>query len=1371
MNIFNKSIILILLILLGSCFKQDAPEVFSDQTRTRRDFEQLKACSSITFYEGFLYRNNLIDLFVCTSWDKKFVKMFKALVDTPEASWNDLVSPIDSVFFGDRERRDRFIKYYQDLDKDGALDDLGRVITALTDTNFYDGINALFECAENNESASCDNRLGSIDKSDIKNLLLVFDRSPNLLLEIGNVIDEFNNSLGSDSEKLRREIVKFNSTNFFNKLRIMIVSKLAEKYIKGLSSGDLRLLRGAFLAKEPVSNNNWINQWVKRKDVTTSYVNKLVSIPVKEQPQLVRDFKVLNILYSNEVTCSDESLKLSIDLKSLVSNTIEHLKEDDIVKFFDSLILASESVIYARPICPDLTDAKRVVSYYEYTQKRNVNHTIDLSNVLKYSVDILAKMPTIDIVKFTLELVDYDQDYLVSLLAGDLFNVSNEINRTVVENSDDFYATGLSIIKRSNEDIFYSVAFILNDLFATPSSKDLTSWAKSWLFWNEEEQNFLFNFIDVHLDSNTNYVRLFAFYSQFLKELSTDWVRIGEYYNKDEESRERTFQSLKKIVSNFSGEEILTDYKKFFSGDHILELLKVLTSNGSSANYQISKLSVKNLDERINYKAPVIELVTTSERDNAAIVECAKHLSEKKSIYELSMSYPEDCKELNNTYFLDNLSGGLSKTLVELKEVYPGNTFEHLFEPGGILSPEMTMWGIGSAISIDKELSNSGRSIEFLFHTVEEFLFDIGQEGNRGVSIIKAALEISLNWLGNDSEMDLRNGAISELVHHKDRVDEIFQILPEYINEFEEWNANYVEKKYVEDSKYSCRNYINIHVGGSVCPSEELAKENINSIVKQMVTRYEDSEGIPIEYILKAALPNGGLQIPLDHDESKNKRLTLYESFNYLYDLSDKSLKVNREKVKYRDSLDGDKLYYTMTTSERIDHVIRNVSFRDNYLGVQYLNAVVKGDDYTDVVKEKQRLMGVCLNTPGIRCGKSMTKDERRKGKNAYWAYDGLVDVNNGNDLEPRMKYGELMQAFMYSFVASSALEAQEVKLFPLDDHLLKKHNGKALGYISEMAGFSNLGRVVHDRVGRTREEFLNFVNSAEFKRVNDMLLSRVSEREIIDVFEQLLNTISSDDQDAVRDIVEWINELDYSEVRKIEEIVAKSIYISTYLGSEEQVYGTGDSENFKNSTSFEFIYILNQIMNEYKLLKNSFDAEDFKLKNTLSPTLNFVSFLYEKLSNVEKSKKYWFILNSTYSAVRELMFIRGGVTSFVENIIKKSRSSSVYKIVSNIYKYLIQVEKKGTKELREVLATSYKSSVGMDSLWNYVENTSIRSLCSLENESCVANDNYDDLRRLSYVLSRKDNLEDTLDWLLVKNKEEILNTVNDFFPYLKIVK
>ncbi|CBW25047.1 putative large secreted protein [Halobacteriovorax marinus SJ] len=1370
MKLSKELLFLICFVFFAGCFKQDAPEIVSDQTRTNRDIDQLKACSDITFYEGFLYRKNLVNLFVCTSWDRKFVEMFRALSETTDHHWNSLVAPIDGIFFGDRARRDRFIKYYQDLDNDGALDDLGRVITTLTDTNFYDGLNALFVCAEDPSHKDCKGRKNLVTKDEIKKLLLLLNRDENLLLELSRIVDQFHDALGGDAERLRREIVKFNDTTFFNKLRIMIVTEFAKKYIDGLKDEDVDLLRGFFSAKEPVSDSNWVYQWIQREDVSKNYIDSIVQLPVLKQPQMIRDIKVLNDLYNSSIACSDENLQLAIDIKSLIENTLVHLKSDDIVKFFDTLLLATESISYARPICPDLTDANRVVNYFEYSQRRNVNHKINLSNVLKYSIDLLAKNPTIDLVKFTLELTSYNHEFFMDFLNSDSFNVANEVNRVIVENSGDFYSTVLGILKRSDQQIFHSLAYIMNDLFKEKNSEDLNSWVKSWLFWNEEEQNFLFKFIDIHLDSDTDYVRLFSFYSLFLKEVSTDWSRIGEYYNKDEQSKEVTYQSLKSVFAKFHGEEILGDYKKFFSRDHILELLKVITSGGSFKEDALSRLSIRDVSDVTPVKGPSISLVTRDDNKLSEVRECVNSLSTSSTLVELIENYPSACVGVNDNYVLDDLTLGIKSAFNEYQESFPNSSLDQFFEIGGLLSPEMTLWVISTSVSIDVEMRKNNEGIEDFLDQGRKYLLELGVKTARGVDILKNTLGLTLNWVGSDEDSALRNGIISELVQNKDKADEAFQVIPDVMDDFEVWNSQFRAPVYEEDESYSCRNFLNIHVGRHVCPSVEKVKENVNLLAERMAMRHEASEGVPIQYLLQGALPDEGLQIPLDGKKTKLKKLTLLESFNYLYDLSDKSLKVNREKVKYRDTLNSDKEYYTLTTSERIDQVIRNVSFRHNYLGVQYLNAVVKGDDYTDVVKEKQRLMGLCLNTPGVRCGKSMTKEERRKGKNAFWAYDGLVDVNNGNGLEPRMNYGEFMQAFMYNFVASSALEAQEVKLFPLDDDVLKKHNGKALGYISEMSGFSNMGRVVHDRVGRSRKQFEEFINLPQFKRVNEFILSRVPQSEIYKVGEDLLKSLHIEEDSTLDNLVEWINTLSYNELRIFEEIIAKSLYISTYLGSEEQVFGTGNNEKFSNNTVFESISIGTSIVREFKFLKSSF-GEEYLLKNALVPTLNVVSFLYEKLSDNNSVKKYWKVLNLGYASLREVLYVRGAVSNLVENIIKKGRSETVYKLVSNAYDYLLEVEKSGVSDLTKSMRVIYNSSVGIEPFWKYVDGTTVKSYCSVEEEKCLGNSSYDEITKISYVLDRKNNLEKTLNWLLVDQRDALANTANDFLPFLKVIK
>ncbi|OUR93044.1 hypothetical protein A9Q84_21305 [Halobacteriovorax marinus] len=1371
MSILKKIVYLLTAILVLSCFKQDVPEVSSDVPRTVRDFDQLKACSNVSYFEGFLERNNLLNLFVCSSWDLKFTKMFQALLDIPEENWNDLVRPIDAIFFADRGRRDRFINYYRDLDRDGALDDLGRVLTALTDTNYYDGLNHLFICADEPENVVCDSRDMRVSKEEVKNFFDFLNRDPKMLLELSFVIDHFHNALIGRSENLRREINKFNNTDFFNSLRTITISKFAEKYLSGLTDSDLRLIRRFFSTMDSSQDLTWIKSWLTNDSVNSEYLYELLSIPVHSEKQLVRDVKVLNSLYVNAVLCTAGDLELQIDIKDLVNNTLGYLKTNEVTKFYDSLLLASESIKYARPVCPEITDAQGQINYWEYSQQRNVNHTLDLGNALNYSTKLVSKEQTIEFLKYIIDLVEADYPYLMSAISGELFNIGNELNRVVLENSEPFYGIVLDIFKNSDDQIFKSGAVLLNEVFNENMSPDIAAWSKVWLFWNKTEQNFLFNFVDRHLDVGTDYVRLFSFYSLFMKEISQAWPTLREGYIKDEETKEQTYQAFKKASSIFHGEDILDDYKKFFSRDHVLKLLSIITSG---QNYNASRIASLNLSYKSEFdQLPKrnFSLDVSGSSVGEKVSECVNAITEHDSLYSLIKNYPENCKSINSGYVLDDLTQGMDVLIGKFENQFPDQSVDHFFELGGLLSPEMTIWAIANAVSVNAQYKKHDRDIGDAFNFIEKYLYQFGEEGKKGYQLVKQGIDFLIDWMPGDEEKSFRNGLISEFVINKEKFGDIFDNSSLYLNDYDQWILGYRKTQYIEDEKYKCENFLNTNVGKNICPEKPAVKKYLKLLTKQLTTVFEESEGHPLEHILDAALPEGGVYIPLDERDAKKKRLTLLETFNYLFDLTDKNLAVNRTLVKHRKSLDHDKEKYELTTSERIDLVIREVAFGHNYLGVQYLNAVVKGEKYNKIVKSKKTLMQTCVRLPWLKCGKRMTKNETRMAKNALWAYDGLIDVNNGNDREKRLKYGKYMSAFLYSLVASSALDSQEVTFWPMDDKELKKHNGVALGYFSQIASFSNMGRVVHDRVGRTREQLETFVSKKQFLRVNDLILGGANPAELKSTLTQMVNILRDEDGEVpLDDIVDWIADLNYQDMRSLEELVSKTLYISTFLGSEKFVLGSGDSEKFKKNTVYESLYIATKFLRDYDLLKLGFPNES-KLKSLISPALTVVSFLYDKLSDKSSRNNYWLLLNSAYAAIRESFYVRGGVELVTKNIIKPGKIDKGYSLVNNVHEYLTTIHSDGFSEMAEHLSIIQDADVGSDILWDYIGKTTVRSICDIESSECVENKTFDELHRLLILTSKGSNLKDFLDWFLIEKKESILKTSSDFFPFIKVKK
>ncbi|WP_127715272.1 hypothetical protein [Halobacteriovorax sp. HLS] len=1361
-------IILAFLLLPLSCFKQDAPEVTSDRDRTTRDRDQLKACSDITFYEGFLKHKNITNLFVCTSWDRKFVEMYSALKQINETDWNTILNPIDDIFFADRERRDRFITYYRELDKDDALDDLGRVLTALTDTNFYDGLNKLFKCSENPSDEDCLSRSITPTKAEIKNFFDILNRNPKILMELSLVIDNFNNASRDDSEELRKEINKFNDTDFFKSLRVMLVSKMAEKYISGLDSTDLKMIKRLFLTQ---ANNgkSWIKSWLDDESVTYEYLLETLSVPVVKQKQMVRDFKVLNGLYVNEIRCDSNEIDFNLDIKSLVNETMTLLEVGEKERFFEKLLLSVEATKYAQKICPNVTSAKGVVNYYEYSQRRNVNHTLELSNTITYLMGILSHNQSLELSKYIINITDSNYDYLVSLLGGEIFNVGNEVNRVVIENAAPFYDVILRILKKSDDQMYKSMAVLANELISESKSPDIYAWSKVWLFWSTQERNFLFNFIDRHLDDDTDYIRLFEFYSLFLKEMSSNWLVLRDAYIKDEHQKEQTYQAFKNFSKVFHGDKILSDYKKFFSRDHIVELLRVITSGESFVDDQISSLSVTY--ESDFYSLPRVDYsLSMSGFDGSESYECAKEISKLGDLQSVILNYPKKCESVQSSYALKTITMGINDFITEYLDNYPSREVDHFFKNGGVLSPSMIEWSLASAVELRTNYEASGKSLSDLFSFFDKYLLSIGEEKTKGKDILNQVISLSEYWLGSNDDISFRNTLLRKLTSNQSRVEVVQNKLPGLFLDYSNWLRNYKESSYVEDSNYSCEKFINTGVGANVCPEKSVIKKNLSLLTSQLIKKHEDKEGRAIDYILEAAVYGDGIDIPLDAEKTEKKRLTLVDTFNYLYDLSDKSLAVNNVLVKHRPRLNADKEKYKLTTSERIDLVIRNVAFDYNYLGVQYLNAIVKGDDYTDIVKDKQKLMSLCVNAPVVRCGKKMSKDEKRMARNALWAYDGLVDVNNGNGLEPKLVYGKYMQTFLLSMVGSSSKEAQEVTFWPLDKDLLLKHNGRALGYFSEMASFSNMGRVVHDRVGRSREEFVEFINKDQFKRVNDYLFANANIKDLKDVFNETFEILNRDNDGAtlIDTSVDWLESLSYQEMRLLEELVSKVLYLSTYLGSEEFVFGQGDSKEFKEHSVYELLSISTKFLRKHVLISKQLGEEDY-LRNMISPANTIVSFFYDMLSAEKTRRDYWEILNITYAGIKTSLYELGGDDLIVRNIVEKTRVNAVSRFVKGSNKYLNRLDNDSFEEIAEHLRIINQGAVKNEMVWDFLKKTTVSATCPLEEGECVSNPTYDDFYKMMFLFTKKSNLDDFIDWLILDNRNSFLKTANEFFPHIRI--
>src|SRR5690606_4924206 len=169
-----------------------------------------------------------------------------------------------------------------------------------------------------------------------------------------------------------------------------------------------------------------------------------------------------------------------------------------------------------------------------------------------------------------------------------------------------------------------------------------------------------------------------------------------------------------------------------------------------------------------------------------------------------------------------------------------------------------------------------------------------------------------------------------------------------------------------------------------------------------LLKRKNNDSPLAIRQFLTAMDPAAGLQIPLGSRNTKAKVLSIHESLKMFWDLTDKSLPINKINMPYE--IDGKKKDEEVTTMERIEVVIRDVNFDENYLGAHYKNSVAKSHDYLKVVESKYGMFKVCVKA-GF-CGKFMSRNERRLARNAISSFPSLMDVEKNE-----FKYGDYMKA------------------------------------------------------------------------------------------------------------------------------------------------------------------------------------------------------------------------------------------------------------------------------------------------------------------------------------------------------------------------
>lgn len=1411
---FKKTFSLIILFLALACQKQSVPEIEKD-FKTVEEQRRLETCSQVDLTNNILDHYNVQLLFQCMRWDKEFPALFESLTKVQRVNWNHMMMPVNDAILKNHSVRDRFFRNIRELDSKNGLDDLSFVLTALNETNFFDATKDLFDCVNDPTLEKCEKRQGRIPKkTELLKILDILGMDTKVLKYSSNFIKLLIEAYSNNKEPIREEVLKFIKVSDFIKFRLRLIDTMAQKGMTGMSAQDRSLLTKLLLVGNKETVTPWLYSWLHDERLGYENFSYILTYAFQANPNVINDYRALEDIYYNGVNCDLTGVNTDYAIDFNIPNQLNNYAQiivnkgyDDLLHFFSKDIPGLMLLI---PACPQLI-----------TNKYNSN----IVNTANKALNLVTKPIYYDLFKFIFSQTNLPYNpqnkfgenfYILDFISDPFFQDANLLGAEMIKHAPKILPLTYQIIYDLDKQAFIDLGRVSDILLQEKNDEIIKGLALLWNFYTEEEKNFLFNFIDRHFENQTDYVALFEFYSRMMDD-SIDLIpALKKAWIEGDDNREASYLSLQDVLSNLAGEKTLTDFKKFFSRNQIIKILEIL-SNGVQLNEEAkSELRYMYTDtyiDAIKNEPYEFKLLMAGNRiqnkDYASLISCLDSFTTGKTFYELARSISNECKSVQTNYFgvrLYKWMGDFHKTYFGQ---FPSNNFqESILDEEGLFSPLLLNTNLGFSKLLDSTLGQGEAHKSGLIYVLDKLHFYLYNfkfyESKTGLDLGLSTLD----WLmlvDDQFKNNLETYRISLLKEWSEeknfsRTSKYLRTTSSLFDKYASWlkNGQYLKSKHKTyaplNPEYTCEKFVNLESGPYNCPSKEQVKFHLANVINTMSTVWEPKNGSPIGQVLKSFKNFGGKKIPFQGKKQRTYYLTLDESIRSVFDMTDKSLPVNKTKVTLVNEKNKT-ITPVLTTMERVETVIREVRFENNYIGVAYLNYVVAAESYNDEVKNRKMLFSACVKVPGVRCGKKMSDSDLRMAKNAVETYDGLLDANNGRGKEPRLTYGNYLSTFQQALIESSATGAQERQLLPLSSDVLKKHNGTILADLSLMAGFSNFGRFLRSRVATNRTELNAFLNRKDVKKVDEAMLRGFNAEKTIPVAEKLLKRLlvkNSKDKKSLLDLsVDWFAGLSYQDSRRVEETLAKMVAIGSYLGTPKQVFGDNSqsaeieemNERYKDNNLYDLFITLDKIFDLWPQLEKTF-PQNARLVDFFKEISPIVDFLHQELFNANTASNevaYKFV-NDSYIVLKELLFETRRQTMFankireitgidiITSVIKSDQLLTKFvQLVREHSAFVAKIQEEDGENRLKILAKDIGLVLNHPKLEAegyrlYLENSTKSLKCKMDSTQCAPNYHYDEpMKLVRYLGSKGDTGEIRLKTIsYVIFKEDKFN-IDDF--------
>lgn len=1041
-------------------------------------------CKNLTFEGNVFNQKNILNILGCTGWSKQYPALTTAVKNAKTSEINKFLSVFNESFTSTKSQRREFFKFLVTAQDAGQLDEVSKLL----------------------ERSIGDHKLMQQLTKVLESHLLDEPKRA-AFMKVLSVSNSENLGVVTASKNLmtafegQKDILDTIFTNFEDAdLRKKLIIVLDELSIK-MADDDWRQV-----SKIIQEEDSSLQKWAIRG--TRGDARPLLD--VIEDPNFVRDIKFLQNSIANGIRCGNraDAGDFKIDVAQELKHKIASLSQDPKEEV--------EKVL--------LHGLSKFIAFNEFCEEKNQRQGLESFHaILTHAFRILGSQHDYLFLRDIHNDFGADRFKLISFLSSATFEQLRDQLINLKEDSldQDLVKSLYSLISGLSEKDLSAVSKL------TKSFGEQDSQARNWIgAWSDLWKGLAF-------EDKDEFIHLLSAIAEKDIEMSKAMGALESLMIKFPHFSERFAQNLatndyqtgtRYVISVLSKPEVQNELSRFLSGQGLFQFLELLTRE--------ERRSVVSVPEVVIEPAPVTYVETPSpSRESQLTHQCFEILSlgYKKNVnyYSIVNGLPEACLSiLGDVGFVGQIYLWMNASNSYFSENYGVSDFH---AGTGVWAPGMLQFIFTAAFKADRILSNGHGKVgiranidEIHRVTTHPFVLETINKFSTLYGVLHNTVNLDSNillFINNQPDHELNSLASDAFT--------LMETSPARID--------------LTIKPVGCHE-LSTNFGANPCLSEKETLDHVINLARIAKRKNSDGNSL-LQELMKWIHPQGGIPMPFRKKTTSTHQTSLDEITRFLMDLS--SPKTNKKFVisngKRQKTVQG-------TVLDRLEVLIRDISFTNNFYGAFFKNKVGSADNYRKEVISSEKLLALLVGGGGTFRGTNTLPDESKwLLKNVQETYSSLVEVSD-NYKQPdgsSRSYGPFIQSLLTLIGESSSKSTQDFNAYRVPKQsLVDGHNGVFLTETVKMSALRHLGGFVRSRFG----DDLSVLNSADFKLINSRLLARHDLSILQSGLQSLLDNYLDNDRNQLNtmleDLIVFSKSLDESEQEVFEEIAVKTLLL-----------------------------------------------------------------------------------------------------------------------------------------------------------------------------------------------------------------------------------